>query len=76
MRESSGWRARADWLLGVGLGNPGAVNMTRIRVTTSGFEIARALIDRWELPKPKSRYRGLLISEGRTGPGGPQVARC
>lgn len=62
--------APVDWLL-VGLGNPGAeYDRTRHNV---GFEIARTLIDRWDLPKPKGRYRGLL-SEGRTGPGGPRVA--
>jgi peptidyl-tRNA hydrolase, PTH1 family len=62
--------APADWLL-VGLGNPGTeYDRTRHNI---GFEIARELIDRWGLPKPKSRYRG-LISEGRTGPGGPRVA--
>jgi peptidyl-tRNA hydrolase, PTH1 family len=61
--------APADWLL-VGLGNPGSeYDGTRHNV---GFEIARTLISRWELPKPKSRFRGLL-SEGRTGPGGPRV---
>jgi PTH1 family peptidyl-tRNA hydrolase len=58
--------APADWLL-VGLGNPGAeYELTRHNI---GFEIAQELIDRWSLPKPKSRYRG-LISEGRAGPGG------
>jgi peptidyl-tRNA hydrolase, PTH1 family len=62
--------APADWLL-VGLGNPGTeYDRTRHNI---GFEIACELIDRWGLPKPKSRYRG-LISEGRTGPGGPRVA--
>jgi PTH1 family peptidyl-tRNA hydrolase len=62
--------APADWLI-VGLGNPGSeYDRTRHNI---GFEIARELIDRWDLPKPKSRYRG-LISEGRTGPGGPRVA--
>jgi len=62
--------APADWLL-VGLGNPGPeYERTRHNV---GFEIARTLIDRWQLPKPKARYRGLL-SEGRSGPGGPRVA--
>jgi len=60
----------ADWLI-VGLGNPGSeYDRTRHNI---GFEIARKLIDRWELPKPKARYRGLL-TEGRTGPEGPRVA--
>lgn len=62
--------APADWLL-VGLGNPGS-EYERSRHNI-GFEIARELIGRWALPKPKARYRG-LISEGRTGPGGPRVA--
>jgi len=62
--------APVDWLI-VGLGNPGAEHDgTRHNI---GFEVARLLIDRWGLPKPKSRYRGLL-TEGRTGPGGPRVA--
>lgn len=70
MRLPGRGNAPADWLL-VGLGNPGAeYQRTRHNV---GFEIARTLIDRWQLPKPKSRYRGLL-AEGRTGPGGPRVA--
>lgn len=62
--------APADWLV-VGLGNPGPeYERTRHNI---GFAIARTLIDRWSLPKPKSRFRGLL-TEGRTGPGGPRVA--
>ncbi|MBV9359425.1 MAG: aminoacyl-tRNA hydrolase [Chloroflexi bacterium] len=65
-----GGSAPADWLL-VGLGNPGAEHeRTRHNV---GFDVASALASRWQLPRPKSKYRGLL-SEGRTGPGGPRVA--
>ncbi len=62
--------APVDWLI-VGLGNPGAEYAgTRHNV---GFEIANVLGDRWRLPKAKAKYKGLL-SEGRTGPGGPRVA--
>ena len=59
-----------DWLI-VGLGNPGAeYDGTRHNI---GFQVAEVLASRWGLPRPKSKYRGLL-SEGRTGPGGPRVA--
>lgn len=62
--------APVDWLI-VGLGNPGAEHEgTRHNI---GFEVAKALANRWGLPKPKAKYRGLL-TEGRTGPGGPRVA--
>src|SRR5437764_11477041 len=62
--------APVDWLI-VGLGNPGAeYQKTRHNI---GFEIANRLASRWELPKPKQKYRGLL-TEGRTGPGAPRVA--
>jgi PTH1 family peptidyl-tRNA hydrolase len=35
--------------------------------------VAAALAACWELPRAKRKYQGLL-SEGRTGPGGPRVA--
>ncbi len=55
----------------VGLGNPG----TRYRATRHniGFEVAAELWRRWELPKAKEKYRG-LITDGRIRPGGARVA--
>ncbi|HUY59959.1 MAG TPA: aminoacyl-tRNA hydrolase [Solirubrobacteraceae bacterium] len=62
--------APVDWLI-VGLGNPGAAyDGTPHNI---GFEVAKRLRVRWELGKPKSKYRG-LITDGRTGVGGPRVA--
>lgn len=61
---------KVDWLI-VGLGNPGdRYARTRHNV---GFEVAALAAERWDLPKPKRKY-GALITDGRTGPGGPRVA--
>jgi PTH1 family peptidyl-tRNA hydrolase len=60
-----------DRIFIVGLGNPGPEH-ARDRHNI-GFDVARELVRRWDLGKPRSRYKGELW-EGRTGPGGPRVA--
>ena len=64
--------APVDWLI-VGLGNPGAEYARH--PAQHRLRDRRALIERWELPKPKSRYRGLL-TEGRHRPGPDRGSPC
>src|SRR5581483_6302370 len=71
-RRGGSGGAPVDWLI-VGLGNPGAEYKGSPH--NIGFEVAERLNRRWDLGKPKARYRGLL-TEGRTGigPGHQRVA--
>jgi PTH1 family peptidyl-tRNA hydrolase len=70
-RKSDDEDASGRAILVVGLGNPGSkYAATRHNV---GFEVAAELTRRWDLPKAKEKYRG-LITDGRIRAGGPRVA--
>ena len=70
-RRRGGEDSDSERVLVVGLGNPGRkYAATRHNV---GFEVADELSRRWELPRAKEKFRG-LITDGRIRPGGPHVA--
>ena len=60
-----------DRILLVGLGNPGKEHADSRH--NLGFEVAAELSRRWDLPRAKKKFGG-LIAEGRVRPGGPRVA--
>src|SRR4051795_8692510 len=70
MKNPFGGVTPVDWLV-VGLGNPGpSYERSPHNV---GFRVARELVDRWNLGKPRKKFAGEL-AEGRTMAGGPRVA--
>jgi PTH1 family peptidyl-tRNA hydrolase len=66
-----GASAPVDWLV-VGLGNPGASYENSPH--NVGFLVARELIDRWELGRPRKKFAGEL-AEGRVMAAHPPGAR-
>jgi PTH1 family peptidyl-tRNA hydrolase len=70
-RADRGEGEAGDRILIVGLGNPGSGHAaSRHNV---GFEVGAELSRRWNLPRARKRFGGLL-AEGRAGAGGPRVA--
>jgi peptidyl-tRNA hydrolase, PTH1 family len=70
-RSDRGEVEPGDRILIVGLGNPGSEHVGSRH--NLGFEVGAELSRRWDLPRAKKRFGG-LIAEGRTRPGGPRVA--
>jgi PTH1 family peptidyl-tRNA hydrolase len=70
-RADRGEGEQGDRILIVGLGNPGAEHAGSRH--NLGFEVCEELSRRWDLPRAKKKFGG-LIAEGRTRPGGPRVA--
>jgi peptidyl-tRNA hydrolase, PTH1 family len=70
-RTDRGEGEQGDRILIVGLGNPGAEHAGSRH--NLGFEVGEELSRRWDLPRAKKKFGG-LIAEGRTRPGGPRVA--
>jgi peptidyl-tRNA hydrolase, PTH1 family len=66
-----GGMEQGDRILIVGLGNPGQEHAGSRH--NLGFEVAAELSRRWDLPRARKKFGG-LIAEGRTRPGGPRVA--
>jgi len=60
-----------DRILVVGLGNPGKEHAGSRH--NLGFEVGAELSRRWDLPRAKKKFGG-LIAEGRIRPAGPRVA--
>lgn len=70
-RRRAGGGDEGDRILVVGLGNPGREHAGSRH--NLGFEVGEELSRRWDLPRARKKFNG-LIAEGRSRPGGPRVA--